>query len=276
MTAAGRRLAALPEDALEGALRDLGPAIAWPEPTPTLSVGVRERLAAQPRQPWLHDRLGRGRPIRRSLVLALAVLLVLAAIAGAAGLGLPGLRFILGGAAPRLPVATPTPAGSSPAALGAGFGLGTPTTLAEASASVDFPLLLPTEPAVGPPDAVYVAADRVVVAWSPSDVLPDVEGDGVGLLISEFRGRLDGGYIEKLIDTGTRLEAVTVGGATGYWISGGPHFFRYVDERGIDVEDTHRAVGDTLVWTRDGVTYRIESSLGFEATLAMAEALAPG
>ena len=272
MTDAGRRLAALPEAALEDALRDLAPAIAWPEPTPSLVVGVRERLAAPAAGRSLGERLGLGRPLRRSLVLAVTVLLVLAAIAGAVGLGLPGLRFVLGGPTPSLPLPTP-PFGAGSEAPGAGFGLGTPTTLEAAAATVDFAVLLPADPAIGPPDAVYVAADRVILAWAPSDALPDTEGDGVGLLISEFRGRIDGGWVEKVIASGTTLEALLVDGARGYWIAGDPHFFRYVDERGIDVEDTHRAVGDTLVWTRDGVTYRIESSLGRDATLALAEAL---
>ena len=39
---------------------------------------------------------------------------------------------------------------------------------------------------------------------------------------------------------------VTVGGNPGYWISGPPHFFYYVDPSGKDVDDSHRIVGDTL------------------------------
>ena len=99
-----RPMARFDDAALEGALRALGSSIDWPTAAPTALSGapagpdgatrVRVRLnergprrAGPARSPW-----GR-RSLRRSVVLALAALLALAIIAGAAGLGLPGIRF---------------------------------------------------------------------------------------------------------------------------------------------------------------------------------------
>ena len=52
---------------------------------------------------------------------------------------------------------------------------------------------------------------------------------------------------------------MSVGGARGVFLSGEPHFFFYVDESGDTVSDSARLARDTLVWSEDGVGYRIES-----------------
>ncbi len=97
--------------------------------------------------------------------------------------------------------------------------------------------------------------------------------DGIGLLISQFEGRVDPGLYNKIIDSGSKLTRVTVDGSQGWWISGAPHFFYYIDPDGKAVEDSHRQVGDTLIWTTGDVTYRLESSLGMEAAISLAESL---
>ena len=60
---------------------------------------------------------------------------------------------------------------------------------------------------------------------------------------------------------------------TGYWISGAPHELIFVDEAGQPVFDTRRIVGNTLLWARDGVTYRLESGLDRAAAIALAGTL---
>src|SRR5690242_16249250 len=75
------------------------------------------RRRASPRPAW--------RRCRRPLILALASLLALAAIAGAATLGLPGLRLSLGPPAITPPPITPAPSGAAATPVGLpGFGLG--------------------------------------------------------------------------------------------------------------------------------------------------------
>ena len=95
----------------------------------------------------------------------------------------------------------------------------------------------------------------------------------MGLLISQFQGGVDQGYYYKILDSGVEVTPVTVNGYHGYWISGPPHFFFYVDPSGKIVDDTHRVVGDTLIWADGDITYRLESQLGMEEAIRLAESL---
>lgn len=263
-------------DAVELELLELGRQLNYPAASAAFADGVTRRLSARRpagRVPWLRQPTWLfGRPVRRAVLLAVALLLVLAAVAAAIGLGLPGLRITFGGPG-ATPIALPSRTPAPSASPGAAMGLGLPITVADAVRGGDFPVLLPADARFGQPDAAYRLNGRLALVWGPRAGVPDTREPGVSLVISEFAGRLDPGYFEKVINTGTTLTNVTVRGARGYWISGDPHFFFYVDPSGQPVDDTHRAVGDTLLWTADGVTYRIESSLGRDATIALANAM---
>jgi hypothetical protein len=288
--AEARRAAAAMDDlALEAALRDVAAAIAYPSAGPAGSdVASRVRVGVQdlPRPgsrrglsaPWLG-----GRRVRRSVLVAIAALLVLAAVAGAVGLGVPGIRIFFGGATPSpspsaSPIGSPatSPSASSstgPALVGQSMGLGTAVSLDEAAQLAGLDLVLPPDPRIGPPDAAYVFANRVALVWSARPGLAVDPSTGVGLLLNEFRGSVDEGYYAKQLDSDATVTPVTVGGTPGYWISGAPHFFFYVDPNGKAVDDTHRIVGDTLIWTVGDVTYRLESQLGMQAAIDLAESL---
>ena len=69
---------------------------------------------------------------------------------------------------------------------------------------------------------------------------------------------------------GTTIEPVTVDGAAGYWLGNGVHEFFYLDTQGNPQPDTARLAANTLLWERDGVTYRLESALDRDAALALA------
>lgn len=263
-------LHAAPDDALEAALRGLSTSVAFPDPTPPgiedLAARARRRIVAAGVAPAR----GRGWPLRRSFVLAFAALLTLAVAATAVGLWLPGLRIAFG----DLPSPAPTTAGPASGPPGSSLGLGSAVSLEEAEAISGLDLRLPADPSVGPPDVVYVGALRQVsLVWAPSAILPPTDNGGVGLLMTEYDGRLDVGYFEKLVDSDATVEEVSVGGARGYWISGPPHFFYFVDRSGQGLEDSHRVVGDTLVWTSGGITYRLESALGRDGAIRLAESL---
>ena len=109
--------------------------------------------------------------------------------------------------------------------------------------------------------------------WPASSTLPALREPGVGLRLSQSRGSLEPDYFQKVLDQGTTIETVRVDGVTGWWISGAPHEIVYVNDRGDPVFDSRRSVGDTLLWARGDVTYRIESALGRAATIALAETL---
>lgn len=288
---AALHVAALDDAALETALRLLGGDLVVPASAAGQDLALRARARIERERPrrargiWgtsaavlgpvgdadLERR--RRLRLRRGLVLAIAATLVLAAVAAASvGFDLPGLRIIFGPPPSSPPqVASPEPTGTR--APGAGVGLGTAVSLDDARGLVDFPIVLPTTPDPGLPDVVYHRLGRIALVWSPDADLPATLDPTIGLLISEFHGTFERGVVLKLADAGTRVEAVSVGGAPGYWIDGEVHFFWYLDPDGSQIDDTYRAVGDTLVWTRDGITYRLETSLGREAAIRLAESL---
>jgi hypothetical protein len=276
-------LLALSDESLARILGDLGGSIAYPsaaaEPGGVdLAARARARIVALDVQPspgggrW---RFGFGfgsRPVRRGLVLAIALLLVLAAIAGAVGLGLPGLRIIFG----TVPSAAPTASAARPsslAPLGSELGLGSALPVAEVERIAGLDLILPTDPAIGPPDVAYLAGQRATLVWASRPGLPATGDHGVGLLISEFNGHVEAGYYQKILSNGTKLTRVTVDGSPGYWISGPPHFFYYIDPNNEVVDDAHREVGDVLIWSTGVVTYRLESGLDMEGAIRIAESL---
>lgn len=283
MAESRQTLTSLSDDGLAGALRELGTSVAFPSASGGaggLDVATRARvqIVALDVQPAPAGRRGSRfwfglRPMRRSLVLALVALLILAAIVGAVGLGLPGLRIIFGDVPSQRPTATATLSSSPLGSLGAELGLGTALPLAEVEQLAGLDLILPTDPAIGPPDVTYLAGERATLVWASRSGLPATSEPGIGLLISEFKGHVETGYFQKILDGGTTLTRVTVDGSAGYWISGDPHFFYYVDATGNLVDDTHRSVGDVLIWSTGEVTYRLESGLDMADAISLAESL---
>jgi hypothetical protein len=251
---------------LERALRDLGPEYPYP-PTPALSSRVRLRITAQPvAQP---RRLELWRDPRR-LALAAAVLLVLL---GAAALANPATRdaiahffHVRGVIVNRVP--SPAPSVSSPTSLD----LGRVTNRELAQATVKFPIAVP--PALGTPDAVYVASGppggEVALAYTPRPGIPMVKQTGLGVLITEFRGDLFPGFISKEVGPGTTLEEISVNGDAGWWIAGEPHTVIVRGSGGDGQQEILRLAANTLIWEHGGVTYRIESGLSKADALRIA------
>ena len=280
---------------LEAALRGLGEAIAWPAAGPTsgdgpdLATVVRVRIESSPRGP----RLPAGsrwawRPARRALVVAVIILLALAAIAGAATLGLPGLRLILGpvpvSPPPSLePSRPPASGGASPStATGPSAspwpGARTGSAARHCRASTHVPASMsawPGDPVVGPPDAAFVdrtKGDQVALVWATDPDLPATLDPGVGLLLTQFRGVVENGFFTKAIGSGTTVKLVMVNNRLAYWVSGDPHFLFYETANG-SVHDDRRWVGDTLLWAVGPITYRLETSLGLDDAIRIAESI---
>jgi hypothetical protein len=241
------------DDRLDAALHALATDVAFPS-TPDLRAGLADRLQEPPRRWWW--------PVAwhapRAVVLALVATLLLAATATALVLVLPGLRITT---VPVLPSAHP---------LAAGLALGQPIGPETVDAGV---------PAVlGSPDEAYVIGDHEVrsLVYAADAELPEMAGSGIGLLVQVIDGALDREQVEKLVaEVGTSVTPVEVDGDAGFWIEGLPHVVRYTDAAGAERSQPTRLVGDTLVWERGGVLYRIESGLGLEGTLRIAESIAP-
>jgi hypothetical protein len=290
------RLHQLPDGDLEAALRGLAPSVAWPATTMTsgsdIAAAVRARVEAMP-VPGGNGRLTIAglsgpfswswRPARRALVLALVALLAVVAIAGALGLGLPGLRFILGGA-PLLPSVSAEPSMVAPSPSRAPGPLGTSLRLGEALDPADrsalderagFPVLTPADPAIGPPETAWIddaKGGQVTLLWPARPGLPATLQPDVGLLISQFRGTVGREFFVKATGSDTVIEPVQVGGQDGYWLTGDPHIFFWEGQGGF-VDDPRRWVGDVLLWSDGVVTYRLEASLGRDEAIRIAESM---
>jgi hypothetical protein len=220
-------------------------------------------------------------------VLAIVALLALAIVAGAVGLGLPGLRITFGEPPPSLlpsPTSTaepsergtPTPTPTLPPITGMRLNLGRQVELGEVEPMTGVPVRLPTDERAGQPDTVWVDEakfDQIAYVWAASETLTETSERGVGLILMRFDGRSDDEFYQKVLSSGTRLQTVSVDGHEGFWISGEVHFFFYERPDVGHVDDGRRWVGDALVWYDGTATYRIESAVGREATIEIAESI---
>jgi hypothetical protein len=244
-------------DALERDLFALAAEVDWP-PTPRLGTTVYERV--RPRRIW-----------SRRLVLALVAAAVAAALAaGAVAAGwvhIPGVNIQR---TTRLPV-TPTPRAEP---LGQRLDLGDlQPSVAAAAAAAGFPVAVPA--ALGQPDLIFFRAHpvpAVSLVYRPRADLPAGRDPEVGALFMEFRtSGNDVRFVEKMVGPDTRIETVTVAGSPGVWLQGEPHaVFLQPSPGGDPVFDNIRLAGNTLLWYRDGVTYRLEAGVSKERALQIA------
>src|SRR4051794_30435222 len=233
-------------DELELQLRALAADVQWP-PTPDLAAGV---LAAEPAPRGRAPRSG-----RRRLIAALVGALVLVPAAGAVAfpgarddvLQWLGLRHVSVRRVPRLP----------PARHALEADLGGLTSLRAASRAAGIAVRVPS--VLGPPERVRQTAGRVSLVYAPRAGFPRLPGMDAGLVLTETRGTLEAGFLEKIVSAGTRVERVDVGGRLGAFISGRPHIYLYGTSGGDVVQAHPLLAGPTLVWERDGLVLRLES-----------------
>jgi hypothetical protein len=240
-------------DGLDAALRDLAAEVAFP-PTPDVRGAVAGRLAERPRRSWVPATWP------RALVLGVAAALLLAGAMVAAVLVIPGLRLTF---TPSLPTASvPTDA------LGTRLALG--ERVAPSAVDAGLPGVL------GDPDEVYSSrsGEVITLVYASDDDLPELAGTGIGLLVQQINGSLEQERVEKLIvEVGASVTPLEVDGAPGYWIAGPAHLIRYRGPSGEERSEMTRLAGDTLVWQRGDVLYRIESGLGLDGTRRIAESI---
>ena len=182
------------------------------------------------------------RGLRRPLALAFAVLVLAVAVA----MAVPPARsaildfFGIGGVEIRRVETVP----QLPAERAAP---GIRVPLREARNSVDFDLAVPEGYR-----SVHFTAGIVTFVWADR-------------LLMELRG--DERLLKKVAGQSSRIEPLDVDGYPGVWIEGAPH--------GLFLPGGEaRLAGNTLIWVRDGVTYRLEGDLTRARALALAGSLA--
>lgn len=264
-----------PNAAWETAIRQRARHLPYP-PTPDVAEKVMARLATE---------RGRG-PMRRWQPLLVAGLLLALLI----GLwAVPSVRAALleflqiGGVQIWLVEPTPTPAMPTPSAspanaaprntprptptpLSSLANLSGKTTLSEAEAKAGFSITLPTYPPdLGPPDAVFfqdMNGPLVVLVWMKPDQ-PDEAAYSLhifhnGLLAEKMNPRV--------------VMTTTVNGNAAAWTNG-PYLLTYGVAGALDWQINYLVSGQVLIWSEDGLTYRLESNLGMQETVRMAESL---
>ena len=251
---------------LERQLTQLGRELDWPE-TPDLTIGLRERLAPVPVR-------RRRRPVvfRRSLVIALAGLLILA---GGVFAAVPGVRdavlefFGLQGATverrdqlPKAPPPRPPDVGGR-------------TTLAAAREALGFDPLVPA--AAGRPNGVFldrsVPGGRLSLEYRPRRGLPEARSTGLGLLVDEFRGDLNPEYSGKIAGQATRIDRLQIDGERALWLEGAPHFFFYRAPGEPIREQDLRIAQNVLLLERGDVLVRLEGAFDRARAVELARSL---
>jgi hypothetical protein len=245
---------------LERELLALGDDIAWPA-TPDLAAAVQARVAREPdvrrapRRAWLPGRLV---PVAVAvLVVVLACAALLAASPGVRAtirdwLGIGSVRITR---VERLPVTAPV----------RDLGLGRRATVAQADRQLGSPIA--TVRALGAPEAIYIddgPPARVSELYAPRAGLPPGTA-GFGALLDQIQGDSTA-FIEKFVSAGVPISRVRVNGAPGYFI-GGTHAVSLPDEL------RPRLAGNVVVWLHDAVTYRLETKLGRDAAVRLAESV---
>jgi hypothetical protein len=243
---------------LELALVHLGRQLDVP-PTPELAPRVRARLAGGRARPsWT------SRP--RGLAIALAAALV---VAVGALLAVPGTRaailefFHLRGVTIQRVDELPT------VPLQRDFNelfLGEKVSLDEAKRRADFDVVVPE--ALGDADAIYFQDNP------PGGMVSFVYGtpERPRALFTEFRATVTE-VIFKKIAPSTDVTSVRIDGRQGYFLSGEPHEFAYVDRNGQFHQEIVRLAGNTLVWERGPLTLRLEADINREEALEIARSV---
>jgi hypothetical protein len=156
--------------------------------------------------------------------------------------------------------------------VGARLDLGREVAIGELVESVDFAVSVPA--LAGEPDGVYLSDGQVNMVWEGGESLPAAGDTGVGLLYTQFPSESVSDRLVKGVGGETTVVAVEVAGSSGLWIEG-PHVISREDDSGIRIEETLRLAGNVLIWESDDVTHRIETTVGLEETLRIAESVEP-
>jgi hypothetical protein len=252
---------------LERRLIEAGREIAFPA-TPQLAAQVARRLPERPKRGVAVPRRG----WRLALVTAALVLLA----AGTVLAAVPSLRDrvldVLGLRGATIERTTTIP--PAPERPGGELALGRPTTLASARRALPFHVLVPRRL---PPDRVYMrrgaAGGFVSLAYRARPGLPETRETGLGLLISEFRGRVRPDYLGKIVGFGTRVRRFSIDGEPAAWVAGAPHDFFYRGPRGRPRERTLRLAANVLLVERHGLLVRLEGSLHRGEAVSVARSL---
>ena len=240
-------------------LHDLGQSLEEPMQADLARV-VRGRSVGARRPHWAR------RPRRVAAAVAGAALVIVVSVPGlrtavAHTLGIGGVNVRT-----RTPTETVPPVASQ-------FYLGDRVTLQQARESVPFTVRVPGDAALGSPTEVYLRVGGVVsFVYPASPTLPPARETQIGMILTQFSGN-PSQAIDKLLNSGTEVERLEIGGEEALWITGEEHFVFFVDPQGRFVDVPGHIAGNALVWLHDGVTLRLEANVTKAEALRIARSI---
>jgi hypothetical protein len=263
---------------LEQALVDLSESLEFPGED-ELATRVIARLAEPASEAEVVPFLRRP-AVRRVVAVAAAAVLIVAIVLAVSPRARRVAADLLGIGGVEIRTSSSAVPGTAPPTFPTTFapeilGLGSAVSPADGAARLGIVAPIPT--GLGPPQATYfgttAAGPELTLVWPPGPALPESKIPGVGALITVFRADFNQRYFEKQLDPGATYERVSVNGKPAAWLAGAPHRFLYPTANGGLQEEQLRLAGNTLVWADGPFTYRLESALGRDAAIAVAESV---
>jgi hypothetical protein len=177
-----------------------------------------------------------------------------------------------------VPTGPAKPSPLPPGPLGKRLGLGSRTTLLRAQEQIVWHIVIPAS--LDNPDEVYLqpppdapSQGEVTLVYAARPGIRVSGQTGVSVLVTEARGAVDTNLFGKTLGPGTTVEQVTVAGHQGYWFSGQPHIFSFMDAGGSVRFETLRLATNTLIIDDGGTIIRIEGDLTKDQVLQIAASL---
>lgn len=147
---------------------------------------------------------------------------------------------------------------------------GTPVTLEEAGASLDFAIKLPAYPEDLEPNRVLFQEFGLDFGPSEAVVLFFTHPSGTPFLLLETNAIVGKGIPTDGVAT---AQFVSDFGNEAYWIEG-PHTVQYYDEHGDVIPESVRVTGEnTLIWDAGGRVFRLEGDLPQSEAVKIAQSL---
>jgi hypothetical protein len=265
---------------IERELRDLARAL--DTPAPDYSERVLRALAAHSHEPAPVIRRtlsGKLSPRARRILIAAVVVVIAAAVT----IAVPGSRRALaswfGFAGIEIRHAHIRPSPPPTAGLPVPLHAGAKVTLADARAAMAGRLKLPA--ALPTPTGVYLRRDRaavvVTLAWRTAPHLHRTADTGYALILTEIA---NAGHplLEKIIGMNASAVVVTVAHDPGVFIRGQQEIITVDPSRPTQGqpalhEVAARESANTIIWSGESVTYRLEGDFSRRAAVALASTI---
>jgi hypothetical protein len=227
---------------LERILATLPRSVDWPKPSEHMTTRVVARLEATKthRPAWIR---------RWAWAVATLIVLVVALIPGAR----QAVANLFQEAGVRIGFVEELSSD-----LGGALELGEQVSIEVAESQVGFDLRFPA--ILETPEETYIdRAGLVSMLWEGPILLMQRDGGAA--------------FAEKSIPSDSRVSLVELSGGTAVWVEGAEHSFSYLDTEGNTIRETTRLAGNVLLWSAEGVDYRLELSERLDTALEIAESL---